>query len=110
MRLLHVMSSVDARFGGPIEGVRQRGLRLLEMGHQVEVACQDDPKSPHLAAFPLPVHALGPPRGAYYYAASLRPWLRAHAGDYDAVVVNGLWQYHSLAAWQVMRELRRPYR
>jgi glycosyltransferase involved in cell wall biosynthesis len=55
------------------------------------------------------VHALGPTRGTYRYTASLRPWLRAHAGDYDAVIVNGLWQYHSFATWQVMRELGRPY-
>ncbi|TCU76695.1 glycosyltransferase involved in cell wall biosynthesis [Bradyrhizobium sp. R2.2-H] len=110
MKLLHVVSSVDRRFGGPIEGVLQRGLRLREMGHEVEVACSDDPGAPHVSAFPLPVHALGPPRrGGYYYAASLRSWLRAHAASYDAVVVNGLWQYHSFAAWQVMRQLRRPY-
>ncbi|MBR0964125.1 glycosyltransferase [Bradyrhizobium diazoefficiens] len=110
MKLLHVVSSVDRRFGGPIEGVLQRGLRLREMGHQIEVASSDDPGAAHVQAFPLPVHALGPPRrGGYYYAASLRPWLSAHAGSYDAVIVNGLWQYHSLAAWQVMRELRRPY-
>lgn len=110
MKLLHVVSSVDCHFGGPIEGVLQRGLRLQEMGHQVELASSDDPGATFVDAFPLPVHALGPPqRGGYYYAASLRPWLRAHAGNYDAVVVNGLWQYHSLAAWQTMRELRRPY-
>ncbi|OAF15849.1 transferase [Bradyrhizobium centrolobii] len=109
MKLLHLISSVDPRNGGPIEGVRQRGLRLLEMGHQVEVACMDDPRAPHVGAFPLPVHALGPSRANYHYAAPLRPWLRAHAKAFDAVVVNGIWQYHSFAAWQVLRELRQPY-
>lgn len=109
MKLLHVISSADPSNGGPIEGVRQRGLRLLEMGHQVEVACLDDPKAAHLESFPLPVHALGPPRGTYHFATSLQPWLRAHAGGYDAVIVNGIWQYHSFAVWQVMRELRQPY-
>jgi glycosyltransferase involved in cell wall biosynthesis len=109
MKLLHLMSTVDPRAGGPIEGVRQRGLRLLEMGHEVEVASLDGPHERHLKAFPLPVHALGPGRGTYRYTASLRPWLRAHADRYDAVIVNGLWQYHGFAAWQVMRELRRPY-
>lgn len=109
MKLLHLLSTVDPMGGGPMEGVRTRGLRLLEMGHQVEVASLDAPDAPHLKSFPLPVHALGPPRWGYQYTALLRPWLRAHAGDYDAVIVNGLWQYHSFATWQVMRELRRPY-
>lgn len=109
MKLLHLLSTVDPMGGGPMEGVRTRGLRLLEMGHQVEVASLDAPDAPHLKSFPLPVYALGPPRWGYQYSALLRPWLRAHAGNYDAVIVNGLWQYHSFATWQVMRELRRPY-
>jgi len=109
MKLLHLIHSIDPRAGGPMEGVRQRGLRLLEMGHQVEVACLDSPHAPHVKTFPLPVHALGPTRGNYGYTTSLRPWLRAHVADYDGVIVNGLWQYHSFATWQVMRELRRPY-
>jgi hypothetical protein len=49
MKLLHVVSSVDRRFGGPIEGVLQRGLRLREMGHQIEVASSDDPGAAHVA-------------------------------------------------------------
>jgi glycosyltransferase involved in cell wall biosynthesis len=109
VKLLHVLPTVDPRGGGPIEGVRQRGLRLLEMGHQVEVATLDDPNAPYVEAYPLPVHALGPTRGTYLYAASLRPWLRSHAGNYDAVIVNGLWRYHGFATRQVMRELGRPY-
>ena len=32
MKLLHLLPTVDPRGGGPMEGVRQRGLRLLEMG------------------------------------------------------------------------------
>jgi glycosyltransferase involved in cell wall biosynthesis len=110
MKLLHVISDIDPSRGGPIEGVRQRGVRLKQMGHEVEVVCMEDPQAAHLAEFPLRVHALGPSRGgAYKYAATLRPWLRAHAGGYDGVVVNGLWQYNGLAVRQVMRELQRPY-
>jgi len=38
MKILHVIPSVDARSGGPIEGVKQMGATLQAMGHQVEVA------------------------------------------------------------------------
>jgi glycosyltransferase involved in cell wall biosynthesis len=109
MKLLHVIPSVDPRGGGPMEGVRQRGLRLLDMGHAVEVVTLDDPASPAVADYPLKVHALGPTRGGYGYNPRLVPWLLAHASDYDAVVVNGLWQYHSFAAWRALTRLKKPY-
>jgi glycosyltransferase involved in cell wall biosynthesis len=92
-----------------MEGVRQRGLRLQEMGHQVEVVTLDDPASPAVATFPLKVYPLGPTRNGYGYTKRLMPWLLAHGTDYDAVVVNGLWQYHSFAAWRALTRLRKPY-
>lgn len=109
MRILHVIASTSPEGGGPIEGVRQRGEVLREMGHSIEIACCDDPKSPWLRDFPFPVHALGPARGGYAYAPKLEEWLRGCAADYDGVVVNGIWQCHSRAAWRTMRALRRPY-
>ncbi len=109
MRILHIIPTVDPQGGGPMEGVRQRGLRLQEMGHRVELVTLDDPAAPSVAAYGLPVHALGPTPGRYGYNARLVPWLLAQAGGYDAFVVNGLWQYHSFAAWRALTRLQRPY-
>ncbi|HSX92403.1 MAG TPA: glycosyltransferase [Hydrogenophaga sp.] len=109
MKLLHVLPTVDAHGGGPMEGVRQRGIRLRELGHEVDLVTLDDPASPSVTGHPLRVHALGPTGGNYGFNPRLAPWLRAHAGEYDLTVVNGLWQYHSLATWRVYRALRRPY-
>jgi glycosyltransferase involved in cell wall biosynthesis len=92
-----------------MEAARQSGLRLLEMGHRVELVTLDDPAAPYVAAYPLPVHALGPGAGRYGYSPRLVPWLLSHAHMYDAFVVNGLWQYHSLAAWRALTRLRQPY-
>ncbi len=109
MKILHILPSVDPQGGGPTEGVRQRGLRLIEMGHQVEVLSLDDPARPFLAGYGLPVHALGPSKGGYQYNSRLVPWLREHAKEYDAVVINGLWQYHSLGAWRALHRMKVPY-
>jgi glycosyltransferase involved in cell wall biosynthesis len=109
MKILHVLPSVDPHGGGPMEGVRQRGVRMVEMGHQVEVVTLDDPAAAFVAEYPLPVHALGPTAGRYGYNPRLLPWLLAHADHYDARVVNGLWQYHSFAAWRAFTRLRQPY-
>jgi glycosyltransferase involved in cell wall biosynthesis len=109
MKLLHVLPSVNPMGGGPMEGVRQRGIRLLQMGHEVEVVTLDPADADFVREFPLTVHGLGPSRGGYGYNARLVPWLLKHAQEYDAVVVNGLWQYHSFAAWRALRRLGIPY-
>ena len=109
MKLLHILSSVNPDGGGPTEGVRQRGLRLTEMGHTVEVVSLDDPSQAWVREFPLAVHALGPHRGNYGYTDKLVPWLTAHAREYDAVVINGLWQYNSFGAWRALHRMRVPY-
>jgi len=109
LKLLHVLSSVNPDGGGPTEGVRQRGMRLTDMGHTVDVACLDDPGLSFVRDFPLTVHALGPAQGSYRYCAKLVPWLKEHARDYDAVIVNGMWQYHSFGAWRALKALGIPY-
>jgi glycosyltransferase involved in cell wall biosynthesis len=110
MKILHLLSTIDPRAGGPTEGVRQSGMNMTAMGHEVEVVTLDDPTAPHLAAFPLAVHALGPSRGGNYgYTPRLVPWLKEHAARFDAVIVNGLWQYHGYGAWKALRKLNVPY-
>jgi glycosyltransferase involved in cell wall biosynthesis len=108
MRILHVMRSLNPAGGGPIEGVRRLAAGYREAGHEVEVATLDDPGAEYLKDAPMPVHACGPAKGVYGYSPQLLPWLRANVSRFDGVVVNGLWQYHGLAAWRACRG-RVPY-
>lgn len=79
-------------------------------GHQIEVACLDDPNAEWVQRCPLPCHALGPGRvGKYRYSSRLVPWLRANRQRYDAVIVNGIWQYHAFAVWRALQGTDTPY-
>jgi glycosyltransferase involved in cell wall biosynthesis len=109
LKLLHILSSVNPNGGGPMEGVRQRGLRLQQLGHSVQVVTLDDPQAGFLKEFPLKVHALGPSTSRYGYNRKLVPWLSANASAFDAVIINGLWQYHSFGAWRVLTKIGVPY-
>jgi len=111
LRLLHLIHSANPKGGGPIEGVRQLGAANQRLGHRVEVACLDAPEAPWLKEFPLPLQALGPGLGKYGFVRTLGAWLRQKAAnnETDAIIVNGIWQYHSLAAWQVLRRGKIPY-
>ena len=55
------------------------------------------------------VHALGPSHLGYAYTPGLVPWLRRNAGRFDAVIVNGLWQYNGLAVQQALANSKVPY-
>ncbi|HTV06525.1 MAG TPA: glycosyltransferase [Acidobacteriaceae bacterium] len=97
---------MDLAGGGPPEGLRRLAEGYQREGHEVEIATLDDPRAPFIATLPYPVWAHGPVRG-YGYSRSLLPWLREHSSRFDAVIVNGLWQYHSRAAWLALRGRQR---
>lgn len=110
MKLLHVISSVNPKGGGPIEGVKQLYAPMQALGVDLEVACCDAPDAPWLANCGLPtVHALGPATGNYGYTPRLMPWLRDNAPRFDVVIVNGIWQFHSLAVRQALAGTKVPY-
>lgn len=109
MKVLHLISSVNPAGGGPIEGITQLGTTMISAGHQVEIASLDPPDTPFVKQSILGVHALGPAISGYGFTSRLVPWLRANRSYYDAVIVNGLWQFQSFAAWRALRNSETPY-
>jgi glycosyltransferase involved in cell wall biosynthesis len=93
-----------------MEGVRQLariyGARKIE----AHVVTLDSPSGPGVADFPLKVHALGPASlGSYGYSPRLFSWLRRNHENYDCVIVNGIWQFQSYAAWLALHKTATPY-
>ena len=109
MNILHIISSVNPGDGGPIEAIKQLGKASVSGGHRVEVASLDAPDATYLKEFPLPVYPLGPTTLSYGFATRFIPWLRANRSRYDAVVVNGIWRFHSFGTWQALRNSNTPY-
>jgi glycosyltransferase involved in cell wall biosynthesis len=109
LRLLHSIRSVNPHGGGPIEGVKQLAAINRAQGHQVEVLSLDSPDDPWLSDFPLPCHPMGPAKGSYGYSPKLVPWLKTHAKNYDAVIVDGLWQYNAFGVWRALHGSKTPY-
>ena len=103
MRILHVILSADPKRGGPIAAVVGFSLAHIASGHCAEVVCGDAPGASWLAEFPMPCHPLGPSKGTLRFGRKLIPWLLKHAGEYDMVVVHGIWRYHTIAARQASR-------
>lgn len=108
LRILHVINSLSLKNGGPPEGLRQLARGYGQEGVHVEVVSLDAPEESFLKELPFKAHALGPGKFSYGYSTRLNPWLHQHLKDYDAVVINGIWQYHCFAAWRAARN-KLPY-
>jgi glycosyltransferase involved in cell wall biosynthesis len=108
-RVLHVICSLDPLTGGPSEGLRQLCLAHQRLGQQCEIATLDAPDADWLDRFPTAVHNFGPGRSVYQYTPRFIPWLRANAKRFDAVVVHGIWQFHSFGTRQALKHTNTPY-
>jgi glycosyltransferase involved in cell wall biosynthesis len=108
MKLLHVIASMDPRTGGPCQGIRNLSLRSLELGNSVEVVCLDDPNSDYLAQESITIHALGKGRTPWGYHSALRPWLDKNLPRFDAVIMNGLWQYPGYVLSKAAQRAKTP--
>jgi glycosyltransferase involved in cell wall biosynthesis len=122
MRILEVISSLDPHAGGPVEGLLQQARQRERDGLAVtHVVSLDEPGVPWVLDCPLTVFPLGltaseknwfarlPPLCHYRYTPKLVPWLRANASAYDAIIINGLWNYTALGARRALRSIDRPY-
>lgn len=105
LRILQLVDTLDPRVGGvgPALVALSRGLE--RRGHKIDVITLNEPTRPT----DLSSNALGPGLTSYRYSRKLLPWLRAHGAEYDRVIVHGLWQYLSFAAWRRFRKSAIPY-
>jgi glycosyltransferase involved in cell wall biosynthesis len=108
MLLLHIVHTLNPDRGGPSESVRMFVLAHQRAGNQVEVATLDDPASGYESLVNCQVHPFGPGRSNYGFSPRLEQWLEANYTRFDGVVVNGVWQFHGVAARRVLAG-RKPY-
>ncbi|HYP57281.1 MAG TPA: glycosyltransferase [Beijerinckia sp.] len=121
MIILHVIHSVNPETGGPIEGIFSSAGVLLDQGCQREIVSLDSPHDPWVKSCPLTVYPLGIkhpkypawrqkfPWLRYGYTPHLVPWLKENAHRYDAIIVNGLWNYVAFGSWRALSKCKTPY-
>ncbi len=109
LRFLRIITSVNSKYGGPIEGVKQITKVLTCLGHETEIVSLDRPDSSWIKESGLSVHALGKVISSYGYTSTLTTWLGLNASNFDVVIVHGLWQYTGFGTWCVLRKSQTPY-
>jgi len=109
LKILQLVHTLDPSVGGVASSVLALSREIARRGHKIDVVVLDDPAAAWIKDVDLTVHALGAGVRSYRYSSALLPWLRQHGGDYDRVVVNGIWQYLSFAAWRRYAGSTIPY-
>ena len=110
VNLLHIISSVNPAGGGPIEGVKQLGTLFVIRrasglrSHLSTLRMRRIWTSARCRSMLSVQRRLG-----YAFSPRFIPWLRENRSRYDAVIVNGIWQFHSFATWRALRNSSTPY-
>lgn len=120
LRLLHVTRSAAPEYGGPIAAtLDQHAVTKGSVSREI-VTC-DPPGAGFTRDFPLTLHAFGTEAGSrrppmlgralarYGRNPAMIPWLKANVARFDAVVVDGLWNYATWAAARVLPRAGVPY-
>ena len=106
MNVLHIVPEMDPQKGGVGQAVRNINSGLSALGISNEIVSLDDPTS-RLAGNSGSVHSVGLGRGPWHYNKQLIPHLIKNLPRFDAVIVHGLWLYHSYAIRQAMALIQR---
>jgi glycosyltransferase involved in cell wall biosynthesis len=109
MKILRSIHTLNPAVGGPVESVKQSSAILARRGHLVEIVSLDAPDDPWGRDWPVKVHLLGHGRGGYGYARRFTPWIAERRSEFDAVIIQGLWQYNSFGVWRALRGTATPY-
>lgn len=110
MRVLHVLSDLDQKSGGPLRAVLDLSAAAIHHGLNSEVlgfgpiCIPDNPLPKQL------IHSLPTSFGRKFaYCPELRDWCEANLRYYDGVVLHGMWSY---PLWRVSKQCLRsgtPY-
>ena len=76
VKVLHVISSVDPRSGGPVEGVFSSSEVWFRHGYERHIVSLDPPHAPWVATARAPTRGMGPDGGLYRRARARIPWLK----------------------------------
>lgn len=104
--MLRVIASMNPKSGGPCQGIRNSIPSLKKYDIETEVVSFDMPQAEFIKTDDFVIHALGPARSPYSYASKLVPWLKKHLGNYDAVMIHGMWLYNSYGTFKTWSQMK----
>ena len=107
MKILHLVDKMDPKRGGVCQAVRTIIKGVSDPGISHEVLSLDAPDSIFLKSDLFTQYAIGPTNNPWSYNPRLLPFLTDNLTKFDFIILHGLWQYHTYAAYKAIKLLRR---
>ena len=97
LKILHVVSTLNPKYGGPVEGLKILVKAYNKNKINTEILCLDKKNSKWLKDRQLPkIFALGPSYFNYKLNFKILKWLNKNKKNYDAIIIDGVWQFHGI--------------
>ncbi len=94
--VLHVIPSLDPALGGTVECVRQISHGLVKRGCRVDIVTLNGSVA-NADPMAAKVISVGTLFSKYGFSPTLLFWLVTNCRNYDLIIVNGIWQFHTVA-------------
>jgi len=109
LKLLHIISGASPESGGPIQGIRNYHEASHSLGIERTIVCLENQADLNSWNFSksLKLIGLGNANNIWQRNTALITWLKKHLMDYDCIIINGIWTYHSYAAMKVIKQLKK---
>ena len=104
-----------------MDGIMSIQKVWIDRGHKCDILCLDPDDVPgnrlkestiYRMGYSGPIYSILSktiPILRYGYTHRFAKWLKINAGNYDAVIINGLWNYASYGSWRALRKSEVPY-
>lgn len=98
---------MDPKTGGPPNGIKYITPFLDELNIETTIVCLDNVDDEFIKKTALNIIALNENKTPWQYNSRLYNWLLNNLTNYDAVVVHGIWLYHTFAVSKAVNTLRK---
>ena len=109
MKILSIITKVNPRNGGPIQGILNYHTVLFNYGCERDIVTFENPND--VIKFNLPeslkIHSLGQSFTPLAFNNRLFPFLVQNAINYDVLIIHGIWQYHSICTIKAIEWLKK---
>ena len=107
MKLLHIIPTMNPKYGGPSQGIRNYEYGLKGLDVKRTIVCFDNPEDIKFwENGDLIIYGLGGRSKQWQYNNKFSNWIKENIAAYDVVIINGLWLYHSYQTIKTIKILK----
>ena len=103
-KVLRIIHTLDPKLGGPVRSIIDSSLVLSKQGLKIDILTSDPKNSNFYRSRKITIINKGPTVGKYNFNIKLFLWVLHNRHKYDAFIIHGIWQFHTLLARLLLKK------